>query len=404
MHDANNGYVSIPGGVICKTTDGGTTWTVDLAPSATLTTPMAFAPKTVPASISMNNRKLFVAGVNINGAPILEYGNPANISVNSAEAVVNANCAAPSGGSITINATGGIIPYTYSINGGAFQASNVFSGLTQGVKSITIKDAFCGILTKNVTVGFTDNLTLATNNDTAVCAGAPVPMIAASNAASFAWSPATGLSNAAISNPVATVNSNTAYTVTATLGTCVKTKTINISIKPNPAVNAGPDKSIVSGDDIQLAGTGNLNVQSILWSPAVSITGGVNTYTPTVKPATTTTYTLTVRDNNNCTSTDDAIVTVIPYCVKIMQAFTPNGDGINDKWLTTNGAPCTNQITVKIFNRYGTVVYENNAYQNNWDGTYKGKPVPDGTYYYFVTYKLINGRDYVLKGDVTILR
>jgi gliding motility-associated-like protein len=87
-----------------------------------------------------------------------------------------------------------------------------------------------------------------------------------------------------------------------------------------------------------------------------------------------------------------------------MEAFTPNGDGINDKWLVTNGAPCTNQIIVKVFNRYGQEVYVNPAYQNNWDGTYKGKPIPDGTYYYVVTYKLINGRDYTLRGDVTILR
>jgi gliding motility-associated-like protein len=49
-------------------------------------------------------------------------------------------------------------------------------------------------------------------------------------------------------------------------------------------------------------------------------------------------------------------------------------------------------------------VYESKNYTNNWDGTYKGKPVPDGTYYYVVTFKLINGREYTAKGDVTILR
>lgn len=402
MHDANNGYVCVPGGVLYKTNNGGTSWTMDLGPTATLTTALAFAPKLVPPAISMVNRRLFVAGPNISGAPIMEYGNPANINVNSTETVVNATCTNLSGGSITVNATGGITPYTYSINGGAYTSSNVFTGLTQGVKTISIKDAFCGIVTKQVTVGFTDNLTLTKNNDTTVCAGAPVPMIATSAANTYAWSPATGLSNAGISNPIAINNATTTYTVTASLNGCVRTANVKITIKPNPIINAGPDKIIVFGDDVQLDGTG-INAVSIAWTPNSSLTGA-NTLTPVAKPASTTNYTLTVVDNNSCTSTDQALVTVIPYCLSVENAFSPNGDGINDKWKVTNGAGCTNQIIAAVFNRYGSQIYKNDNYQNNWDGTYEGKPVPDGTYYYVITYKLINGKSQILKGDVTVLR
>jgi gliding motility-associated-like protein len=403
MHDVNNGYVAVPGGVLYKTNNGGTSWTMDLAPSGTLTTGLAFAPKRVPPAISVTNRKLFVVGPNINGAPILEYGNPLNVNVNATEAVINPTCSNLSGGSITVNATGGIAPYTYSINGGPFQSSNVFSGLTQGVKSIVIRDAYCGTLTRSVTVGFNDNLTLTTSNDTSVCAGAPVPLIATSAATSYSWSPAAGLSNAAISNPVAIVNSNASYTVTATLNGCVRTRTVNINIRPNPIVSAGADKTIVDGDAVMLDGTGNANSISVAWTPASTLTGA-NTYTPVARPNATTIYTLTVRDANGCTSTDNATVTVIPYCIKIMDAFSPNGDGINDKWLVTNGAPCANQIIATVFNRYGSPVFKSDNYQNAWDGTYKGKPVPDGTYYYAVTFRLINGRSLTLKGDVTILR
>jgi gliding motility-associated-like protein len=59
---------------------------------------------------------------------------------------------------------------------------------------------------------------------------------------------------------------------------------------------------------------------------------------------------------------------------------------------------------VKVFNRYGDVVYTNENYQNDWTGTYKGKPVADGTYYYAITFRLINGNAIALKGDITILR
>lgn len=406
FHDVNNGYVC-GSNVLFVTNDGGATWRMEVAPHGNLQNAMGFAPRTVPAAIPFANRKLFIGTLSIaNGIPsIMEYGDTLNVNVNTTDVVVNASCTNPTGGSITLNTSGGLAPYEYSINGGAFQSSNVFTGLSAGPKTIIIKDAFCGTITKTINVGFNDNLALTTNNDTLVCAGAPVNMLAVTNGTgtAYTWTPATGLSAANISNPVATVNSNAAFTVTATLNGCVRTKTVNIAIKPNPVISAGPDKTIVDGDQVQLNGSSAANAVSIAWTPAATLTNA-NTYTPVAKPNATTTYTLTVRDNNNCTSTDAAIVTVIPYCMKVMNAFTPNGDGMNDRWLVTNGAPCTNNIKVGVYNRYGNVIYTNNNYANDWDGTFNGKPVADGTYYYTVTFRTITGKLITLAGDVTILR
>lgn len=403
FHDANNGYITM-GGCVLKTTNGGTSWTLDYAPSSGTST-MGFSPRKVPAAITFQNRKLFVAGVSPN---ILEYGNPSNINVNSSEAVTNATCTNPTGGSITANASGAIAPYTYSIDGGAFQSSNVFNGLAQGAHTLTIKDSYCGTLTKTVNVGFTDNMTVTARQDTTVCTGSSVQLDATAPAGStYTWSPATGLSATNIKNPIATTNANApanssiTYTVTATLNTCVKTDDVVISMRPKPGVSAGNDKTIYIGDAVTLQGSG---AGSPTWTPSSSLTGA-NTYTPQAKPAVTTTYTLTVKDNNNCTSSDDVVVNVVPNCMKVMLAFTPNGDGVNDKWIVTdNGGNCTEQVHVNVYNRYGGLVYKNDNYQNNWDGTYNGKPVADGTYYYVVTYKLINGRTASLQGDVTIVR
>ena len=400
FHDANNGYVVGPGGALLKTTDGGASWVLDLSPSNTLTQAMAFAPKKVPATIQAINRKLFVVGT---GSHILEYGNPANINVNSIETVVNANCTNLSAGSITINATGGITPYSYSINGGAFQTNNVFSGLTQGAKTIVIKDAFCGTLTKTITVGFTDNLTLTTTPaiDTTVCAGAPVPLIATSAATNYIWAPSSGLTSTSAATTTATVNANATYTVTASINGCTRSKTIPIKIKPNPIISAGPAKTIIIGDYVTLEGSGAPG--NITWTPTATLSAA-NVYNPLANPTNTTLYTLKVTDANNCTSTDNVTITVLPYCVKPMGAFTPNGDGMNDKWLATSSTGCTVQVNVVIYNRYGTVVYSNKNYQNDWDGTYKGEKLPDGTYYYNADYLLINGKVVRLSGDLTILR
>jgi gliding motility-associated-like protein len=97
-------------------------------------------------------------------------------------------------------------------------------------------------------------------------------------------------------------------------------------------------------------------------------------------------------------------ITVVPYCVKPSNAFTPNGDGINEKWSLTDGFSCIQRIKAQVYNRYGSKVFESNDYKNNWDGTREGKPLPDGTYYWVVTYTLINGKLITMKGNVTILR
>ncbi|MFM2337312.1 MAG: hypothetical protein RL115_505 [Bacteroidota bacterium] len=326
FHDINNGYVGCAGGFLV-TNNGGSSWRLDVPPSNTNHTSMAFAPKTVPAGTPFANRRLFTVGVF--GNHILEYGDTTKLNVSSSEAITTSCTNTPNGG-IVVNATGGLAPYTYSLDGGQFQTSNIFNNVGGGNYTIVVRDAGCGLLTKSITVG----------------------------------------------------------------------------TRPIPLVNAGPDKTMVAGDNgVYLeGGATNTNPVSVTWTPAASLTNAT-TFLTTAKPANTTTYTLTVTDANGCVATDNAVVTVLPYCLKVMDAFTPNGDGQNDRWIVTNnGGQCVQQVYVTVHNRYGSIVYKNDNYQNNWDGTYNGKPIADGTYYYVVKYTLVNGGVASVKGDVTILR
>ncbi len=324
FHDANNGYVGANGAILV-TNNGGASWSLDVQPSGNNNVTIGFAPKKVPAGTPFVNRRLFTAGVF--GNHIMEYGDTTKLNVSSAEGIT-ASCTNTSNGAVVVNATGGIAPYTYSIDGGQFQASNTFNNISGGNHTITIKDAFCGIVTKTVVV----------------------PTRAA------------------------------------------------------PQVDAGLDKIIVEGDNVMLQGSSLSSLATIAWTPSSSIISGGSTFTPVVKPPVTTNYTLTATGVNGCISSDVTTVTVIPYCIKLMNAFTPNGDGMNDRWLVTTSAVCTKQIAVAVFNRYGNIVYKNDNYQNNWEGTYNGKPVPDGTYYYTVTYTTITNNTILMKGDLTILR
>jgi hypothetical protein len=105
-----------------------------------------------------------------------------------------------------------------------------------------------------------------------------------------------------------------------------------------------------------------------LWTPSTGLSSAT-VLAPTASPATTTTYALVVTTPLGCTATDNVLITVVPYCIKPMEAFTPNGDGINDLWLITNGN-CLSNAKAQVFNRYGNKVFESSDYKNSWDGTY----------------------------------
>jgi gliding motility-associated-like protein len=198
------------------------------------------------------------------------------------------------------------------------------------------------------------------------------------------------------------VQNTTTYYAESQLNACtspVRTPVV-LTVFPSPLVNAGTDRTIIAGDAIQLQATAANG--TYLWSPSTGLSA-TNILNPVATPLVTTTYNLKVTNGQNCSANDQVLITVVPYCVKPMEAFTPNGDGINDLWLVTNGN-CLTSARVEIFNRYGNSIFKSEDYKNNWNGEYKGKPVADGTYYFLITYQLINGKTVYLKGNVTVLR
>lgn len=96
----------------------------------------------------------------------------------------------------------------------------------------------------------------------------------------------------------------------------------------------------------------------------------------------------------------NALTMIIFVPVEIVNAFTPNGDGINDTWEIPS-LQAYPACSVNIFTRYGALVYKSTGYVKAWDGTYAAKQVPAGTYYYIIDLK--NGKDKI-SGAVTVLR
>ena len=124
---------------------------------------------------------------------------------------------------------------------------------------------------------------------------------------------------------------------------------------------------------------------------------------PVVKPNTTKTF--IVKASNHFCSTFDTVTVYVkerPGGFYVPSAFTPNQDGLNDLFRVFGNA-ATYQI--KIFNRWGQVVYTSNDIQHGWDGKYKGKPAYADVYSYLINYTLRNNpKPFLHKGMVSLLQ
>jgi gliding motility-associated-like protein len=98
---------------------------------------------------------------------------------------------------------------------------------------------------------------------------------------------------------------------------------------------------------------------------------------------------------------------VIPdLAIDIPEAFSPNRDGVNDKFVILK--PFGTTLELEIYNRWGNVVYYNANYNNEWDGrgtnNFIGQDLMDGGYYYTLKTKSVNGNSQIFKGFVLIQR
>lgn len=97
-------------------------------------------------------------------------------------------------------------------------------------------------------------------------------------------------------------------------------------------------------------------------------------------------------------------VTINESKLEMPNAFSPNGDGINDIYKAKEGYQSIIEFHASIYNRWGTKIYEWNDPAGGWDGTHKEKEVKQGVYFVLVEAKGADGRKFTIKRDVNLLR
>ncbi|MDY0314994.1 MAG: gliding motility-associated C-terminal domain-containing protein [Bacteroidales bacterium] len=111
-------------------------------------------------------------------------------------------------------------------------------------------------------------------------------------------------------------------------------------------------------------------------------------------------YYVSITDSNDCEYAYEIELVESDFCLVFYNTITPNGDGENDTWIIKNIEKIPRN-EVWIYNRIGNLIYYAKEYQNDWDGTYNGKDVPEGTYYYIVS---TGTWEEPYKGHITVIR
>ncbi len=410
---------------------------------------------------------------------------PAALTASSANSP--ASCDGGDDGIINITAAGGNVGYEYSIdNGTTWQASNIFN-TGPGNFTITVRDGKNCTTSFPTTVALANNFTFTPQTDAVICEGASTQLELISNATQYSWSPATGLSDATISNPVANPTITTQYTVTATLGRCSADDIVIVNVNAAPIPDAGTDGYICYGQTYQLQASGGTQYQ---WTPDTYL-NSATIANPVAAATKDITYTLSIlSDANGCPSltTDEVYVdvtppikvTTLPYdtigysgdqfqllavpndsdvinylwtpskglndprihnptvtlgangdvtqyqvitstiagCkgegyitvrvykgpdIYVPTAFTPNGDGRNDRFLPVPvGIKSLNYF--RVFNRWGQLLFQTKTLHDGWDGKFNSTQQASGVYVWMI--EAVTNQDKVItkKGTVTIIR
>ena len=254
-----------------------------------------------------------------------------------------------------------------------------------GVYSLTVVQQGCTVK-DTVVIGYKNNPIFSLGNDTTLCRGNTLAFDLQFHDASYVWQDGSTLDDFL-------VTATGLYYVSVNLNGCIASDTIAVNYLDVPKFTLGRDRTICHGETIILRPALQL-AATYLWQDGSTA--------KSFSAKDTGTYNLQV--SNICGTTSEKIVFRAGLCdVVFPNAFTPNGDGLNDifrvKYTFTVKA-----YHLTIFNRYGQKVFESIDMSNGWDGNFNGIPQSPDIYVWVAQITGLNGVEKTDKGIITLLK
>lgn len=240
---------------------------------------------------------------------------------------------------------------------------------------------------------------------TQICEGDTTQLVAKGGVL-YAWSNDTTLSNPDARITLAFPSATTSYTVTATdANGCTNTDSVVVIVNARPFINAGEDVANCEINAVHLGGEPSGPEDAVYtWTPEDGLSDPHDPNPLLVSPERSV-YTLMVQDVNGCTSTDSVLVNADCFAlIYAPSAFTPGANGINDEFKLVHYR--ITEPHLRIYNRWGDLVFETKDLDIGWDGKVQGQPeiVQYGIYFWQLTYKSEEKKKLSKEGTVTLVR
>jgi gliding motility-associated-like protein len=264
----------------------------------------------------------------------------------------------------------------------------------------------------SVVVDFIGSALSLSANDS-ICAGDEVVITAFNSNPSinftYVWEPDSIIVTQSITEVVTVAPNTTQYvyvTASASNGCIVEDSIlIHVGYIPDGLVIASAEETLVpEGAEVQLYGLPS--GYSYIWLPS-NLVDPVTTQNTTATVESETIFTLLVSDGV-CTKSDTTIVKTFPYIcsdqyIFVPNAFSPNGDMENDV-LFVRGGNLIKEMTFRIYDRWGEMVFEAFDRTIGWDGSFRGKDLDPDVYDYYLKVICIDDVETIIKGNITLLR
>lgn len=298
--------------------------------------------------------------------------------------IVNARCTLPNAGAINLNTLAGTptrYAWTNAMGTGIGSNTQLLNNLLPGKYNVRVTDAGgCDTTIRDITVGITPEKFLNLGPDRSKCIGDTailIPILPALAGNKYKWS--TGDTTTRIS-----VSRAGTYTLTVTNAVtgCTDTDDFNYSLAPRPAYDLTREVPLcdIDGTSATLIIRPSSPNLTYFWLSPLEVS------TPRVVVSQVGVYPVRISNPSSCVVIDTARVVV--RCeprIYVPDAFTPNGDGTND--VLKIEAEHLTDFELKIFNRWGEVIFYTTDVNQKWDGTYRGAIYPPMSYPYIVSFK-----------------
>ena len=162
---------------------------------------------------------------------------------------------------------------------------------------VTLTDPYGCVGTDSVLIDVKSRVSLQAGNDTTLCQTDNIALPLISDGLKFLWTPATGLNDPTLKNPIANPLVSTNYIVIGSIGKCTAIDTIQLKIVPYPAASVGADTAICLGQSLQLRASGGTQYN---WTPIVFLSAANIPNPISIRPSANVRYIVTVKDTLGC--------------------------------------------------------------------------------------------------------